>query len=602
MKLSNYIAQYLGDYGVCHIFMVTGGGAMHLNDAFGYEPRLTCIFNHHEQACAMAAEGYARITGKIGAINVTTGPGGINALNGVFGAWTDSIPMLIISGQVKQETCMAAYKISGLRQLGDQEADIISMVKGITKYARMVTDPASIRYHLERAIFLATSGRPGPCWLDIPMDVQAASVDPQGLRGYDPAEDVQPDPLDPIPSLCRDVLDRLQKAKRPVVMPGTGVRLSGSYELFREVAHKLGIPVSLTWTTIDLVANDDPLYCGRAGTIGDRAGNFTAQNADVLLVLGSRLNIRQISYNWKSFARQAFKIQVDADPAELIKPTLTPDLPICCDVRIFLEELNRQIDDHGYDATRHQKWLAWCRERVVKYSIHNPPQGELSGMINPYAFIEGLFQYLKSDDVIVCSNGSACVIPFQIAEIKKGMRVFGNSGCASMGYGLPAAIGVSVGREGRRVICIEGDGSIQMNIQELQTVAHHRWPIKIFILNNNGYLSIRQTQQGFFGRLVGESRDSGVSFPDMMKVAQAYDLPAYRIEKQDFPHLLPQILAEEGPCLCDVLVDPAQGFEPKLAAKVLPDGRIISPALEDMSPFLPHDELLDNLFIKEWKE
>ena len=598
IRVADYIARTLADYGVRHIFMVSGGGAMFLNDAFGQEKRIKYICNHHEQACAMAAEGHARTTGKIGVINVTSGPGGINALNGVFGAWTDSIPMLVVSGQVKWETCLASCQMPGLRQLGDQEGDIISMAKGITKYAVMVRDPNSIRYHLERALHLATSGRPGPCWLDIPIDVQASQIDPAQLPGYNPAEDQPTYPLERLPEICRDILHRLQTAQRPVIMPGTGVRLANALDIFEMVMRKLGIPVATTWTAIDLLASDDPLYCGRPGTVGDRAGNFTVQNSDVLLVIGSRLNIRQVSYNWPSFARHAFKIQVDADVAELAKPLVKPDLPVHCDARLFLEELNRQIDASDYQANRHANWLAWCKERVARYPVVQPRQRISGGQfINPYHFLDRLFHHLTADDVVVCGNGTACVVTFQVAHIQKGLRLFANSGCASMGYDLPAAEGAAVAREGKRVICLAGDGSIQLNIQELQTVAHHQLPIKIFVLNNGGYLSIRATQGGFFGRFVGESPHSGVSFPDMVKLAQAYGLPAIHIEGMDWEATIDQALQTPGPVLCEVMLSPDQQFEPKLSSRQLPDGRMVSSPLEDLYPFLDRQELQDNLLI-----
>lgn len=602
IRVADYIAKTLADREVRHVFMLTGGGAMFLNDAFGLEKRIRLIFNHHEQACAMAAEGYARTTGKIGVINVTTGPGGINALNGVFGAWTDSIPMLIISGQVKRETCLASCNIPGLRQLGDQEADIITMVKGITKYAVMVMDPQTVRYHLDKAWHLATSGRPGPCWLDIPIDVQSSLVDADQLPVYNPAQD-QPDNMPAqLPAVCRDILQRIHKAERPVIMIGTGIRLANASDVFETVIRKLGIPVATTWTAIDMLASDDPLYCGRPGTVGDRSGNLAVQNADVLLVIGSRLNIRQVSYNWQAFARTAFKIQVDVDGAELNKPTVRPDLPVPCDARIFLEELDRQIDQAGTNAGQHAAWLAWCKERLARYPVVQPRQRVVcESLINPYYFLERLFEHLAKDDLVVCGNGSACVMTFQAARIKKGQRVFTNSGCASMGYDLPAAIGAAVAREGKRVICLAGDGSLQLNIQELQTLMHYHLPVKIFVLNNGGYLSIRLTQQSFFGRYVGESTSSGLSFPDIIKVARAYGLPAVRIQNADFDALLPQVLATPDPVLCEVMLDPHQQFEPKLSSRQLPDGRLVSAPLEDLYPFLSRDEFRSNLLIPEWE-
>ena len=597
IKLSDYIFKYFADYGLRHIFMLTGGGAMHLNDSIRKEKRLHYICNHHEQASAMAAEGYARITGKLGVVNVTSGPGGINALNGVFGAWTDAIPMLVISGQIKKETCMATYNIPGLRQLGDQEGDIIRMVRGITKYAVMVDDPFSIRYHLEKAIHLAQQGPPGPCWLDIPIDVQASLIDENKLQGYNQQEENAPVwDLEKLPRLCHDILKKIMTAKRPVIMAGTGIRLAHALDIFDRVIHRLRIPVTTAWTH-DIIASDDPLFCGRPGTIGTRAGNFTVQNADLLLILGTRLNVRQVSYNWQSFAREAFKIQVDADLAEFERPMVKIDMPVHCDACLFLEEMDRQMDQSNYDKNKHQGWLTWCRERVSKYPVVLERHRQFNGKINPYFFIETLFNRLADDDVVVCANATACIVPYQAAFLKKGQRLFSNSGSASMGYDLPAAIGAAIAREGKRVICLAGDGSMQLNIQELQTIVHNQLPIKIFVLNNGGYLSIRITQKNFFGNFIGESPDSGTSFPDVVKIAGAYGLPAYRINSADFVNTIDEILAQEGPVLCDVVIDPEQTFEPKTSSKQLPDGRIVSAPLEDMYPFLERQELLENLWI-----
>ena len=599
MKLSDYIVERLAGWGVRHIFLVTGGGAMHLNDSIGKEPRIQYVCNHHEQASAMAAEAYARISGQPGVVNVTTGPGGINALNGVFGAWTDSIPMLVVSGQVKRETCMRAQGITGLRQLGDQEADIIAMAANITKYAVMIDDPLSFRYHLERAWRLAQSGRPGPCWLDIPVDVQAALVDPTNLRAYDPTEDEPTQDGDPsrLTSDCREVLDRIRNAKRPVILAGTGVRAAHAAAEFDELIHRLGAPVTTAWAH-DLIVSDDPLFCGRQGAIGDRAGNFTVQNADVLLILGSRLTIRQTSYNWQSFAPRAFKIQVDIDNAEFHKPTIQPDMAIHRDLKQVLQELLCQCDADNYCTDAHAPWLAWCRERVRRYPVVQDRHRQPGPPLNPYYFIEQLSPRLAADDVIVCGNATSCIVPFQTLRLRKNQRLISNSGSASMGYDLPAAIGVAFARPEKRVICLAGDGSIQMNIQELQTVAHHHLPLKIFVLNNSGYLSMRMTQSSFFGRLTGESAASGVSLPDMVKVACAYGIPSIRIDRQSQFSQIDLALAADGPALIDVVLDPQQEFEPRSRARELPDGRMVSPNLEDMYPFLDETELMDNV-IKE---
>ncbi len=601
MKVSDYLAKRLEEHGVRHVFMLTGGGAMYLNDSLGHTEKIRPVFQHHEQACAIAAEGYARVSDKVGVVNVTTGPGGINALNGVFGAWTDSIPMLVISGQVKRETCMSSYPGLHLRQLGDQEADIHRLATPITKYYAYMDDPQKIRYHLERALYLAEHGRPGPCWIDIPVDVQAAQVDAKNLPVYDPSEDEQSWNMQKLRSACRKTLERLHCAKRPVILVGTGIRLAKALDVFDRVIRKLGVPVTTAWTAHDLMDSKDPLYAGRPGTIGDRPGNFAVQNADLLLVIGCRLNIRQVSYNWISFARHAFLIQVDIDKEELSKPTVKPHLPVHADARLFLEELDRQITRRGKYPASHSAWLDWCRQRVERYPVVLSRHRASKERINPYHFTEVLFEKLRADDVIVCGNGSACVIPFQAGRIKKGQRLLCNSGNASMGYDLPAAIGAAFARGGKRVVCLAGDGSIQLNIQEFQTIFHYKLPIKLFVLNNNGYLSIRQTQEAFFGRYTGESPSSGMTLPDIVRVAQAYGLSSTRLNEISSP-VLEDVLEKEGPFICEVLLDPDQLFEPKLGSRSLSDGTIVSSPLEDLSPFMDREELKENLLIPPTSE
>ncbi len=480
---------------------------------------------------------------------------------------------------------------------------LLRWLEKVTKYAVLVDDPLSIRYHLERAWHLAQSGRPGPCWLDIPVDVQAALIEPASLRGYDPAQDepaqdkAAGDDSIRLISYCREVLERIRSAKRPVILAGTGIRAAHAVTEFNQLCHRLGVPVTTAWTH-DLIASDDPLFCGRQGTIGDRAGNFTVQNADVLLILGSRLNIRQTSYNWQSFAPRAFKIQVDIDTAEFHKSTVQPDMAIHCDLKRFLTELVRECDSANRETHTHVEWLSWCRERVRRYPVVQDRQRQPGPPLNPYYFVEQLSARLADDDVIICGNASSCIVPFQTMRLRKNQRLISNSGSASMGYDLPAAIGAAFARPGERVICIAGDGSIQMNIQELQTIVHRRLPIKIFVLNNSGYLSMRMTQSGFFGRLTGESATSGASLPDMVKVACAYGIPSIRIDRQAQLEQVDRALAAAGPALIDVVVDPAQEFEPRSRARQLPDGRIVSPNLEDMYPFLDEAELMDNV-IKE---
>jgi acetolactate synthase-1/2/3 large subunit len=597
MQVADYISRCLTDFGVRHVFMVTGGGAMFLNHAIGTNPQIETVFCHHEQACAMAAEGYTRIAGIPGVIIVTTGPGGINALNGVFGAWVDSIPMLIISGQVKRESYLRYYDLPNLRQLGDQEADILSMVKGITKYAVTVFNPPDIRYHLEKAWHLAISGRPGPCWLDIPIDVQSSTIDPDSLTPFDPKEEQITYDAD-LPGVCGNVLQRIINAKRPVIMAGKGIRLANALEEYEQFIRSFSIPIVPGWTSIDLIADNDPLFCGRPGDLGTRAGNFTVQNADVLLILGTRLGLRQVSYNWKSFAREAYKIQVDIDQAEFNKPTVKPDLAVHCDLKSFFIEINRQVAIKRPVPDSHKEWLSWCRQRVRRYPVVSPDHRKRKEkLINPYYFVEELTSNLRPDDVVICGNGTANVVAFQASIIQKGQRFIANTGDASMGYDLPAAIGACFARGEGRVICLSGDGSLQLNIQELQTVFHHQLPVKLFVLDNQGYLSIRLSQQNMFGQVIGEGPASGISFPDIIKVAQAYGLPAIRIGYDELRQGIQQVLGTPGPIVCDVLLDPDQPFEPRIASRKQDDGKIVSSPLEDMFPFLSTEELKENLFI-----
>jgi acetolactate synthase-1/2/3 large subunit len=591
IRLADYVVNRLAQHGVRDVFLVSGGGAMHLNDAIGRCNEIKYICCHHEQACAMAAEAYARVTNRVGVACVTSGPGGINAINGVFGAWTDSIPMLIVSGQMKRETLLRTHDLVGkVRQLGDQEVDIVQMVQGITKYARMITDAASIRYHLERGLHLASQGRPGPVWLDIPVDVQAAEVDPDAMPAYDPAEDAQHWDEDRLREQACEVARRLRAASRPVLLGGTGVRLADAIPEFQELAERLQVPVTTAWTH-DLLPSNHPLYCGRQGTIGTRAGNFVVQNADLLLIVGSRLCIRQISYNWSSFAREAFTVQVDVDAAELDKPTFRANLPIHSDARRFLRLV---LDALGPDASptgAQIEWRDWARRRRELLPAVLPHHRRAaSGTINQYHFVELLFAASVPGDIFACGDATACITPFQAGDIKEGQRLFSNSGSASMGYDLPAAIGAAVAAPDRRVICLGGDGSLQMNIQELATVAHHRLNLKLFVLNNGGYLSIRSTQNNFFKLLVGEGPESGLSFPDYAALANAYGLASSTLDCTNPEDDLAEIFGRPGPEVIVVELDRAQGFEPKLSSKKLADGSMVTAPLEDMAPFLERDE------------
>jgi acetolactate synthase-1/2/3 large subunit len=594
-RVADYVFAFLSDRGVRDVFMVTGGGAMFLDDGIRRQDHIRPVCCHHEQAAAMAAEAHARISGLPGVVCVTTGPGGINALNGVFGAWTDSIPMVVLSGQVKRETLAASYPGLGMRQLGDQEADIVGMVQGITKYAKVIDTPEQVRYCLERAWYEATSGSPGPVWLDVPVDVQSARIDPEQLTGFAPPMSAVAVADEALGSAARNVARRLAVAHRPVLLAGNGVRLAGALEQFEAIVERLGIPVTTAWTH-DLIAGDNPHFCGRQGAIGTRAGNFTVQNADFLLVLGARLTVRQVGYNWQAFAPQAFKAVVDVDEAEFRRPFVRIDLPVKADAGRFLAELADALDETDYRREQHADWLAWCRGLVGAYPPVSAEQRTNLPPINPYHFVERLFEHLDADDAVVCGNASATIVPFQVARLQRGQRLFSNSGSASMGYDLPAAVGAAVARRGRRVVCLAGDGSLQMNIQELQTLRHHQLPVKLFVMDNRGYLSIRSTQQNFFGATIGSGPGDGVSFPDFVAVATAYGIPAVRLsEPGALDKTIAEVLAADGPVVCHVLLDPEQGFEPRVKSRALPDGTIVSPALEDMYPFLDPAELARNM-------
>lgn len=599
MKVAQYIADFLVDHGVRHNFMITGGGAMQLDDAFGHKKGLKNIFNHNEQGCAIAAEAYARLTGQIASVCVTSGPGGTNAITGVMGGWLDSIPMFIVSGQVKRETTLWSVPELNLRQLGDQEFDIIHTVSNMTKYAVMVTDPQDIAYHLEKAWYLANSGRKGPVWLDIPLDVQGAVIEPTALRHFDPSE-LAPQTYTTVDkTTAQEILQRIHNAKAPLIFAGTGIRLSNSDQLLLQLVEKLHIPVAVAWNSGDLVAYDNPYYAGSPSREGTRGSSFIVQNCDLLLSLGSRLNIRTITYNKNDFAKNAYKIIVDIDDQELKKPTIHPDMPICADVHQLLEVLLQQ----SYTPNpEHENWVTWCRHMVEKYPAVLPSYHSQQPPINPYVFVDELFKQMKNDDVLTLGNGSACVMTFQACKIKQGQRMFTNSGCAAMGYGLPAALGAAVARqsENGRVLCIDGDGSLMMNVQELETISYNKLNVKLFVLNNNGYHSIRQTQRNLFQPpLIGLDPDTGVGFPDFSKLADAFGFRYFELKDEpNAKQIIHQALEAEGPVFCNVLVDPEQNFVPKLSSKVLPDGRIVSPSMDDMFPFLPRDEYEQNHYLK----
>lgn len=598
-KLSDYVFSFLADKGVTQAFMLPGGGAMHLVDSLGQNPDMQYLCPRHEQTAAMAAEGYYRAGGKTAAVVVTTGPGGTNTLTGVIGQWLDSIPCIYISGQLKREMLITACPDLKLRQLGDQEINIVDIVRPVTKYAVTVMCPEKIKYHLEKALYLATHGRPGPVWVDIPLDVQASMIDTSRLEEYSEAEDVVRFDGDLLRKQVAELLMRLKRAERPVLFVGNGIRIAGAQTRFLKLVDRLGVPVLTGISGNDLIWSDHRLSFGRPGICGDRIGNMVVQNSDYLLSIGTRLGTRQIGYDSANFARAAYRAVVDIDEAELRKPTLFPHMRVHADAGAFIDEMLAQTRDRP--LPERSEWLAWCRRLKEELPSALKDNPSTDGYVNSYEFADALFKCLEEGSLVVTGNGTAYTGTFQIMPIKKGVRVFANQGCASMGYDLPAAIGACVARNRQSVICITGDGSIQMNLQELGTIAFHNLPIKIFVLNNRGYLAQRITQDTYFeSRYTGSDHKDGVDYPNIPAVAQAFGLKTVTLHDEQQTELstaLGQILDMPGPVLCEICMDPRQTLYPKLSSDVQADGRLVSKPLEDMYPFLPRDQFRSSMII-----
>lgn len=602
IRLADYVADFLVEHGVKDCFSVVGGGAMHLNDALGHHSGLKITYNHHEQACAIAAEAYARVNNRIAAVCVTTGPGGTNAITGVLCGWLDSIPMIIVSGQVRYDTTsrygMRFTDGLSLRALGDQEYDIVKSVAPMTKYAVMLENPNKIRYVLEKAWHLATTGRPGPSWIDIPVNFQGTYIETDDLIGYDPRVDASLLPPKVSYDIIDSVLEKIKKAKRPIIYAGYGIRLSGGYESFRNVIDKLNIPVVTYWNAIDLIEDDSPIYCGRAGNMGDRPGNWAIQNADLILAIGTRISIRQVGYNWKTWARAAEVIMVDIDRAEMKKHTIHVDMPIWADAKDFLNKFNNKAVCNNNHEEWRKKCISWKLNYPVVQEKHWVENGKTA---NVYAFVKYLSNALPSDSLIAVSNGACCVVGNQAFVIKKGSRLANNSAVASMGYGLPAAIGTCLGGGKKETICLEGDGSIMMNLQELQTIITNRLPIKIFLINNQGYHSIRLTQNNLFSEhckigIGPESHD--LSFPNYEKIANAFGFEYISAHSNaEMKSAIDRVLSKNGAIFCEIFTDTEQKWEPKSSTKRLNDGSLVSPPLEDLAPFLKREELKEIMYI-----
>ena len=592
VKISDFIAQFLVEQGIKYNFTVPGGGAMHLNSTLGHQKGLTNIFVQHEQAAAIAAEGYYRMSNELPLVCCTTGPGGTNTLTGVLGAWLDSVPMLVISGQVKWSTTVRSTGLA-MRSYGDQDFDITKVVAPMTKYAEMIIRPETVKYHIQKAIYLATHGRPGPVWLDIPLNIQWGYIDTDELFDFDPVELENSNPRKTSGKTLDLIIEKIKAAKRPVIYSGVELRTNGAYESFKKMVAKLNVPVVTSFDGIDIMEQDDPLYAGRAGDIADRAGNWAVQNSDFLFVVGSRLGIRQVSYATETWAREAFVTMVYPDALETTKPNIHVELPVRADLKEFCDSMCDKVESPLEAKT---DWISTCKKWMKDYPVVTPERhNKQTELANVYWLIDQFNNYTHENTPIVTGNGSAAVVTGSALFIKKGQRYLYNTGCASMGWGLPSSIGACFANDKKETYCITGDGSIQMNLQELQTLVFHKLPIKILLINNGGYHSMRQTQRNLFGDVssVGVGPESGdLSFPSMEKIAGAYGIPYLSARKnEELPDVLKSFTEIEGYAMCEVFVDSAQGFEPKPSAMKLPDGSLVSPPLEDLAPFLDRDEL-----------
>jgi acetolactate synthase I/II/III large subunit len=597
IKLSDYVVQFIADQGVKHVFMVPGGGAMHLVDSLGSCASLQYIPVLHEQAAAIAAEAYARVTNNLGVALVTTGPGGTNAITGLAGAWLESTPCLVVSGQVKRADLKGN---SGIRQRGPQELDIVEIVKSITKYAITVMDPETIRYHLEKAVYLAKSGRSGPVWLDIPLDVQAAQISPDKQKSFTANDEFfasMPPSQSPSNEVSK-IYQLLNEAKRPVLLVGNGVRLAGAKEELRQLIETIDIPVLRTWSGSDLLADSHPLCFGKPGAVASRGSNYTIQNADLLLAIGARMDAAVIGFDETQFARAAKKIVVDIDLAEINKFRMNVEVFVHANAGVFIGEMLRQ--KHRYQPRDISNWLGRCREWKEKYPVILPEYWKSEKYVNTYTLGATLARELTGEDLIIPGSSGVCIDTFWLSfEIKEGMRSFSTGGLGAMGFGIPAAMGGCVASGGKRTVCVDGDGGFQLNIQELETVKRLNLPIKYFVINNSGYASIRGMQRNHFnGRLVACDASSGMTLPNVLKQAEAYGIAAVRLEKQEgLAEKLSEILAMPGPVVCEVMVDPDQAVGPRVSSVVKTGGQIVSRPLEDLWPFLNREEFYSNMIV-----
>ncbi|MDC3037248.1 thiamine pyrophosphate-binding protein [Candidatus Pelagibacter sp.] len=600
MNVSDYIFETLNKKGIDTCFLVTGGGSMFLNDALRKNSKIKKIFCHNEQSCAMAADSYYRLSNKPAIVQVTTGPGSINALNGVFGSYVDSISMIVICGQVKTTDMTSLNKnLKNLRQFGDQETNIISMSKPVVKKNYTIKKPNDVFDVIEDAYITSTKGRPGPVLIETPLDIQNSKIKKRNKKKIKQTFKKNLNINKKLKILC----NKLKNSKRPIIVAGNGVRFSNSHSAFKKLIMKLKIPVLTVWNSHDLIENDNLYYAGRPGLDGERAGNFNIQNSDLLIIIGARMHIRQIGYNYNSFARDAFKVMIDIDQAELNKKNIGVNLKIKSDLNIFINKFNK-INKNKYFNKYHKDYLKWCKLNVIKFPVINKRHYKFNkNYINPYAFTDILFKNTPSKSTIVTGDGTAAVVTFKVAKLKNGQRLFTNKGCASMGYDLPAIIGAYFAENKRHLICITGDGSIMMNLQELQTIIGYKIPVKIFIINNEGYHSIRQTQKNFFnGKEIGCGNKSGLSFPSFKKITQAFGFKYFKISNlKECENKIKKINKESKPVICEVKIDKNQLFEPRIVSYKDKNGRLKTPPLEEMSPRLKEDIFKKTMIIGKWK-
>jgi acetolactate synthase-1/2/3 large subunit len=603
MKLSDFVLNFVADFGVKHVFLVTGGGAMHLNQSLAAEPRLTAICNSHEQASAICAEGYAKATNGLGVCMVTTGPGGTNAVTGVTGAWLDSTPTLFISGQVKRPDRMfdSAGRPLGMRQLGVQEVDICSIVRPITKYAETVLQPNDIRYHLEKAVFLAMNGRPGPVWLDIPLDVQASPIEEDQLRRFDPSEL----PIDAIfgtadlSSEVTRLIDHFNACERPLLFAGNGIRLARAEQEFAVLRQVLGIPTVATWCAADLVPSSDSTFVGRPGSLAARGANFALQNSDLLLAIGVRLDFAITGYAPQNLAREAHKVAVDIDPAELGKLHPYVQQPVCANAKAFLTELLKRRNE--IRPRSFKRWLDRCADWKTRYPVVTSEHRKPEGLVSIFNLAEVLGTEVSPDDrLVVGSSGSGIEIYLFACPTLHSQRLYHTAGLGAMGYAIPTAIAVAVANPGRQVIAVDGDGGFMFNVQELETIRRLCLPIKFFVLNNDGYSSIRASQRAYFGTAsIGADKNTGITIPNLSRIGASYGLGTAVIEDQTRLRAeVRRVLDMPGPVVCDVHVLPDEMRVPRLQSHQRPDGSFVSKPLEDLFPFLPREEFLANMIVK----